>query len=87
MPVRSHAQSVHLYGVNNARPVIVSSGDGGWMHLGPHVAELLAAHGCFVVGFDVKAYLTSFTTTTSTVRFRRYVLGNDCRGSVAEHAS
>jgi pimeloyl-ACP methyl ester carboxylesterase len=67
VPVRSHAQSVHLYGVNNARPVIVSSGDGGWMHLGPHVAELLAAHGCFVVGFDVKAYLTSFTTTTSTL--------------------
>jgi len=67
VPVRSHAQSVHLYGVNNARPVIVSSGDGGWIHLGPHVAELLAAHGCFVVGFDVKAYLTSFTTTTSTL--------------------
>jgi pimeloyl-ACP methyl ester carboxylesterase len=67
VPVRSHAQSVHLYGVNNARPVIVSSGDGGWIHLGSHVAELLAAHGCFVVGFDVKAYLTSFTTTTSTL--------------------
>jgi len=67
VPVRSHAQSVHLYGVNNARPVIVSSGDGGWIHLGPHVAELLAAHGCFVVGFDVEAYLTSFTTTTSTL--------------------
>jgi pimeloyl-ACP methyl ester carboxylesterase len=65
--VRGHAQSVHLYGVNNSRPVIVSSGDGGWIHLGPHVAELLAAHGCFVVGFDVKAYLTSFTTTTSTL--------------------
>jgi hypothetical protein len=66
VPVRGHAQSVHLYGVSNARPVIVSSGDGGWIHLGPHVAQLLAVHGCFVVGFDVKAYLTSFTTATAT---------------------
>jgi pimeloyl-ACP methyl ester carboxylesterase len=67
VPVRGHAQSVHLYGVSNAQPVIVSSGDGGWIHLGPHVAQLLAAHGCFVVGFDVKAYLTSFTTATATL--------------------
>ncbi|HEY6613932.1 MAG TPA: alpha/beta fold hydrolase [Vicinamibacterales bacterium] len=67
VPVRGHVQSVHLYGVTNARPVIVSSGDGGWVHLGPHVARLLAAHGCFVVGFDVKAYLTSFTTPTTTL--------------------
>lgn len=67
VPVRGHVQSVHLYGVTNARPVIVSSGDGGWIHLGPHIAQLLAAHGCFVVGFDVKAYLTSFTNGTTTV--------------------
>jgi pimeloyl-ACP methyl ester carboxylesterase len=68
VPVRDHVQSVHLYGVTNAQPVIVLSGDGGWIHLGPHVAELLAAHGYFVVGFDVRAYLSSFTTTTSTLR-------------------
>jgi hypothetical protein len=68
VPVRGHVQSVHLYGVTNARPVIVSSGDGGWIHLGPHVAQLLAAHGCFVVGFDVKAYLTSFTTASTTLQ-------------------
>src|ERR1044072_796188 len=67
VPVRGHVQSVHLYGVTNARPVIVSSGDGGWIHLGPHVARLLAAHGCFVVGFDVKAYLTGFTDGTKTL--------------------
>ena len=65
--VRGHAQSVHLYGVANARPIIVSSGDGGWIHLGPHVARLLAAHGFFVVGFDVRAYLTSFTAGASTL--------------------
>ena len=41
--------------------MIVSSGDGGWMHLAPHVAEVLASCGYFVVGFDVKAYLSSVT--------------------------
>jgi type IV secretory pathway VirJ component len=48
--------------------VVVSSGDGGWIHLGPHVAEALAARGFFVVGFDVKAYLESFTSGSSTLR-------------------
>ena len=66
-----------LYGMTNARPVIVSSGDGGWIHLGPHVARLLAAHGCFVVGFDVKAYLTSFTTSVDDVACRRRALGSE----------
>jgi type IV secretory pathway VirJ component len=48
--------------------VIVSSGDGGWIHLGPHVARLLASQGFFVVGFDVKTYLTSFTSDTAALR-------------------
>ena len=48
--------------------MIVSSGDGGWMHLGPHVAEVLAARGYFVVGFDAKEYLKSFTSATSTLQ-------------------
>ena len=60
--LRGHVQSLHLYGTRGGQPVIVSSGDGGWIHLGPHVAEALAAKGCFVVGFDVKAYLESFTS-------------------------
>ena len=68
VPVRGHVQSVHLYGVTNARPVIVSSGDGGWIHLGPHVADTLARHGFFVVGVDVKAYLESFTSGSTTLR-------------------
>ena len=38
------------------------------MHLGPHVAETLAAKGFFVVGFDVKAYLASFTSGGATLR-------------------
>jgi hypothetical protein len=61
--LRGHPQILHLYGPRGGRPVVVSSGDGGWIHLAPHVAETLAARGFFVVGFDVKAYLSSFTTT------------------------
>lgn len=48
--------------------MIVSSGDGGWIHLGPHVAEVLAAHGFFVVGFDAKEYLEGFTSGGATLR-------------------
>src|SRR5574338_1077833 len=66
--VRGHAQSVHIYGARGGKPVIVSSGDGGWVHLAPHIAELLAANGFFVVGFDAKAYLESFTSGAATLR-------------------
>src|SRR5215208_3195898 len=60
--IRGRSQSLHVYGVRGGgTPFIVSSGDGGWIHLGPHVAEILAASGHFVIGFDVKAYLESFT--------------------------
>jgi fermentation-respiration switch protein FrsA (DUF1100 family) len=60
--IRGHQQTLHLYGDRSGYPVIVSSGDGGWIHLGPHVADTLAASGFFVIGFDVKAYLEAFTT-------------------------
>ncbi|MGE0815399.1 MAG: alpha/beta hydrolase family protein [Vicinamibacterales bacterium] len=66
--LRGHPQTVRLYGPKGERPVVVSSGDGGWIHLGPHVAEVLAARGCFVVGFDVKAYLASFTDAKGALR-------------------
>jgi fermentation-respiration switch protein FrsA (DUF1100 family) len=66
--IRGHEQSLRVYGPSGGPPVIVSSGDGGWIHLGPHVAEFLGSHGFYVIGFDVKAYLTSFTTTRSTLR-------------------
>jgi fermentation-respiration switch protein FrsA (DUF1100 family) len=65
--IRGHAQRVHLYGTRGNPPVIVSSGDGGWIHLGPHVAEVLASKGYFVVGFDVRAYLSSFTAGAATL--------------------
>jgi alpha-beta hydrolase superfamily lysophospholipase len=66
--IRGHDQVLHLYGTRAGTPVIVSSGDGGWIHLGPHVAEVLSANGFFVVGFDAKAYLESFTNGAATVR-------------------
>ena len=66
--IRGHAQSLRLYGTRGGSPVIVSSGDGGWIHLGPHVAEVLGAKGFFVVGFDVKAYLEGFTSGKATLR-------------------
>jgi hypothetical protein len=65
--IRGHALSVRTYGVRGAPPIVVSSGDGGWIHLGPHVAEALAARGYFVVGFDTRAYLSSFTSGRETL--------------------
>jgi type IV secretory pathway VirJ component len=47
---------------------IVTSGDGGWIHLGPDVARFLAAQGYFVVGVDAKAYLSGFTSGSQTLR-------------------
>ena len=61
LSVRGHDQQLRIYGVSTGDPVIVSSGDGGWTHLGPHIAELLSQRGFYVIGFDVRAYLTSFT--------------------------
>jgi fermentation-respiration switch protein FrsA (DUF1100 family) len=66
--IRGHQQSLYIYGSPRGEPVIVSSGDGGWIHLGPHVAEVLAARGFFVIGFDVKIYLSTFTSERTTLR-------------------
>lgn len=66
--IRGHDQVVQVYGTRGGAPVIVSSGDGGWIHLAPHVAQMLAAKGFFVVGFDARAYLESFTDRTTALR-------------------
>jgi fermentation-respiration switch protein FrsA (DUF1100 family) len=60
--LRGVSQTLHLYGAPGGRVAIVTSGDGGWVHLGPDVAEFLAGEGYRVVGFDAKAYLSSFTS-------------------------
>lgn len=68
LTIRGKTQTLWLYGRRGGPPIIVSSGDGGWMHLGPHVADMLAARGFFVVGFDAKEYLGSFTSGQKTLR-------------------
>lgn len=68
LTIRGHPQVLRLYGERGGVPVIVSSGDGGWIHLAPHVAEVLAARGFFVVGFDTRAYLEAFTNASTTLR-------------------
>ena len=67
LALRGKRQTLHLYGPPRGAPVILSSGDGGWIHLGPQVATMLAARGFFVVGVDSKAYLESFTSPTSAL--------------------
>jgi alpha-beta hydrolase superfamily lysophospholipase len=65
--IRGRPQSVRVYGRRGAPVAIVASGDGGFIHLGPYVAEFLASQGYFVVGFDSKAYLSSFTMGDKTL--------------------
>ncbi len=43
--LRGHALTLRLYGTRGAPSAIVTSGDGGWVHLGPDVARFLAAEG------------------------------------------
>ena len=68
LSIRGHVQTVRIYGPRTGVPVVLSSGDGGWFHLAPQVASLLASRGCFVVGFDVRAYLEAFTRGAATLR-------------------
>lgn len=70
LSIRGRPQVLHLYGPPAGEPVVVSSGDGGWIHLGPHVAGLLAGRGYFVVGFDVRAYLAAFTSRKTTLQIQ-----------------
>ena len=66
--LRGHEQKLHIYGTRGGDPVVVSSGDGGWIHLAPHVAQVLERNGFFVVGFNVRAYLATFTSPGMTLR-------------------
>lgn len=66
--IRGQQQTVSIYGRRGGQPIVVTSGDGGWIHLGPVVAEYLASQGFFVVGFDARAYLESFTSGRATLK-------------------
>jgi len=59
--IRGKKLPLHLYGDRAGAPVVVSSGDGGWVHLAPEIAETLERGGFYVIGFDAKAYLSAFT--------------------------
>jgi uncharacterized protein len=65
--LRGHEQRLHVYGPSSGEPVIVTSGDGGWIHLAPHIASVLSDRGFRVIGFDAKAYLASFTSGRTTL--------------------
>jgi hypothetical protein len=67
LSIRGQEQTLRLYGERGGPVAILASGDGGWIHLGPHVAEYLSSKGWYVVGFDSKAYLSSFTAKGSTL--------------------
>jgi predicted alpha/beta hydrolase len=60
-----HEQKLHVYGPDAGRPVILASGDGGWLHLAPHVAEALAMRGFLVIGLDSRSYLSSASGSRS----------------------
>ena len=65
--LRGEQQTLHLYGSRGGPVAVVASGDGGWTHLAPDVAEILSGKGWFVVGLDSKGYLSSFTKGDSTL--------------------
>lgn len=65
--IRGKTLDLHLYGTRGGPPVLLVSGDGGWMHLAPETAPLLAARGYFVVGVSAKQYLSAFTTGHATL--------------------
>lgn len=67
LAIRGRLETLHTYGTRGGPLALVASGDGGWVHLAPHIAELLAASGYFVVGLDSKAYLSSFTSNRTTL--------------------
>jgi len=69
LSIRGHTQTLRIYGTRGrSDPVIVSSGDGGWVHLAPYVAQALSSKGFFVVGFDSREYLESMTSGKGGVR-------------------
>jgi fermentation-respiration switch protein FrsA (DUF1100 family) len=67
LTIRGQQQSLRVYGTRGGPVAVVASGDGGWIHLGPYVAEFLSGKGYFVVGLDCRAYLSSFTRGGTTL--------------------
>ena len=64
---RGKIQELHLYGTIGAPPVVLGSGDLGWIGLVVDVAEFLAAHHYYVIGLNSRAYLASFSGRNSSL--------------------
>jgi hypothetical protein len=60
--LRGKAQELSIYGKQGDPAIILSSGDLGWAGLVTHVAEFFSRSGYLVIGFNSRAYLSSFTT-------------------------
>jgi len=67
LDVRGRPQTLHLYGPRSGPPIVVVSGDGGWVRLAVDAAEQLGTLGWFAVGVDAKHYLSSFTEGRRTL--------------------
>lgn len=67
LSIRGQPQTLRVYGPPGGRPTIVASGDGGWVHVGPLVAEFLGEQGYRVLGLDSRAYLSAFTRGGTTL--------------------
>jgi alpha-beta hydrolase superfamily lysophospholipase len=65
--IRGRTLTLRMSGPPTGDPVIVSSGDGGWIHLAPQAADTLARTGFRVVGLDSRQYLSAFTSSTATL--------------------
>lgn len=65
--LRGHIQKLNIYGVQGNPPIILSSGDLGWSGLVVHVAEFLEKKGYYIIGFNSKDYLSSFTSGSSAL--------------------
>ena len=65
--LRGKAQELSIYGKQGNPAIILSSGDLGWAGLVTHVAEFYSRNGYQVIGFNSRAYLSSFTTRTGTL--------------------
>lgn len=66
--LRGQTLDLHVYGKRGNPPVVLASGDGGWTHLAPECAVILAGKGYFVVGLDTKQYLSAFSKHDATLR-------------------
>jgi hypothetical protein len=66
--LRGKTQQLKLYGSPSGFPVILSSGDLGWAGLAVHVAELLSTRGYYVIGFNTRSYLASFTSKSGALK-------------------